>query len=507
MENVETKPVELTEQEKQALSLVQMFSSIEKSGVGFDSAIDINSRTKSSKKRMIKRWDIETVETWLGDPINYAKELRDLSLFLVQNNTLYYRAVNYMATMPMICPVLIPNSVNGTVEKMREGYLKSASYLDVLNLPHEMVKVFETLFTEAVFFGIEAQEGDSYYIKKLNPDYCKITRVVDGAYAFNFDMSFFDNDNTKLYLPAYCEIWKGFNRAYKDYLKDKISNRWVSIPPEISVCFKMGQSTEYSIPPFVSVFADLCNVEDYKTLNKISTEQANYQLLGLEMETNSKSDKPNDFTVSTDVVMSFYNMIANGLPSGVGAFITPVPAKPIKFEKITGDVNQVANATSSLYDSLGLASVLFAGANNAGTLKYSTKVDESLIFGIYRQIERWVNRKMKFANFDYHVKLLDITVFSKNDVQAELLKLAQASIPVKSHLAASAGLSPKDMMNSAYLETAILDFEESWKPLATSHTQTSNNDEGREEKDDTELSDAGQETRDRATNDNREGAL
>ena len=62
-------------------------------------------------------------------------------------------------------------------------------------------------------------------------------------------------------------------------------------------------------------------------------------------------------------------------------------------------------------------------------------------------------------------------------------------------------------MNSAYLETAILDFEESWKPLATSHTQTSNNDEGREEKDDTELSDAGQETRDRATNDNREGAL
>ena len=508
MENEKAVPMEQTNEEKNELSLIKMFSSLEKLGVGFDSTLDINSRTKNGKKRKIKRWDVETVETWLENPIDYAKELRDLSLFLMQSNTLYYRAVNYMATMPMICPVLLPNSIEKSIEEMRASYLKSATYLDVLNLPHEMVKVFETLFAEAVFYGIESQEGDSYYIKKLNPDYCRITRVVDGAYAFSFDMSFFDNDNTLLYLPAYCEIWKGFNKAYKEYKKDKITKRWVSIPPEISVCFKIGQSTEYSIPPFVSVFSDLCNVEDYKTLNKISTEQANYQLLGLEMETNSKSDKPNDFKVSTDVVMSFYNMIAGGLPSGVGAFVTPVSAKPIKFEKRTGDINQVANATSSLYDSLGLASVLFAGASNSGTLKYSTRVDESLIFGIYRQIERWVNRKMKFAGFDYHVKLLDITVFSKNDVQSEYLKLAQASIPVKSHLAASAGLSPKDMMNSAYLETAILDFEESWKPLSTSHTQSSSADEGgREEKEDTELSDAGQETRDRASNDNREGAL
>ena len=506
MKDATTKP--LTEQELLEKSLVQMFSSMEKSGIGFDSTIDINSRTKQAKKRLVKRWDIEQVETWLEDPTKYAKELRDLSLYLVQSNTLYYRAVNYMATMPLICPVLIPNQVSGTAESMRNSYLKSATYLDILNLPHEMVKVFETLFTEAVFYGIESQEGESYYIKKLNPDYCQITRVVDGAYSFNFDMSFFDNDNTKLYLPAYCEIWSGFKRAYKNYQTDKIANRWVAIPSEISVCFKMGQSTEYSIPPFVSVFADLCNVEDYKALNKISTEQANYQLLGLEMETNSKSDKPNDFTVSTDVVLSFYNMIANGLPKGVGTFVTPVPAKPIKFEKRTGDINQVANATSSLYDSLGLASVLFAGASNAGTLKYSTKVDEALIFGIYRQIERWVNRKMKFANLDYHVKLLDITVFSKNDVQAELLKLAQASIPVKSHLASSIGLSPLDMINSAYLETSILDFENNWKPLATSHTQSSASGEaGREEMDEAELSDSGSETRDRASNENREGAL
>ena len=488
--------------------MVRMFAKLERQGVGFDSTTGLNTNNNfSSYARSLKKYEPDTVTTWLENPGQYAKELRDLSIFLTHSNTLYFRAVRYMSSMAQICPVLTPTKIAGTPKKMQDSYLKAATLLNVLNLPHETVKIFETLFTEAVFYGLEYRTEDSFYIKKLNPDYCQITSVNDGSYCFHFNLSFFDGDKSGALLESYDSIVPIFKSAYQTYKKNNVM-KWVEIPAENSACFKIGEGLEHSVPPFVSAFGDLCNLESYKSLNMISTEQNNYQLLGLEMETNNKSDKANDFKVSADVAMSFYDMISSGLPSGVGAFISPLKATPIKFDKRQGDIDQVANATEALYQSLGLSSVLFAGATNAGTLKYSTRVDESLIFSIYRQIERWLNRKMKFEGFDYQVTLLNATVFTRSELQDELLKLSQASVPVKAHLAAISGLSPLEMATTHYLETTILDFENNWIPLASSHTQSSSDSEaGRESLKDEDLSDSGASTRDTDANANREGDL
>ena len=508
MKNQTTVEQEVVERSQQvANEMIQMFSKIEKTNVGFDHTLGIEeNRRNLTFTKTLRKYRTEEVDHWLEQPSRFQKELRDLSLFLAQSNTIYFRAIHYMATMSQICPVLLPNTT-GDVVKMREEYLEVAHLLEKWNLSHEMVKLFASVFTEAVFFGLEYETEGSYYIKKLNPDYCMITATNDGAYCFRFDMSFFDRDTTIGLLESYYMIWNGFGQAYADYRKDS-KNRWVELPIDQTICIKMNESSEHNIPPFVSVFGDLCHLADYKNLNKISVEQGNYQLLSLELQTNNKSDKENAFTVSPDLAMSFYNMIEAGLPAGVGSFLSIVPAKPIKFDKRTGDADQVANSTTAVYNSLGISPILFSGANNAGGMKYSLKVDEGLVFNIYRQIERWLNRKLKLLGYNYHVKLLDITTFNRSDVQAELLKMAQMSIPVKSHLAASAGLSPLEMMTTSFLEEAILEVSTNWKPLASSHTQTASTEEaGRKELDDTELSDKGEETRDNGSNDNREEAI
>lgn len=490
-----------------AKELVKMFSQMEREGVSFDETLGLeNGKRHLTFTKTLRRFDTERVDKWLEQPSAYSKELRDLSLFLAQTNTIYFRAIHYMSTMAQICPIIIPNSL-GDVTEMKKSYFEVAKLIEKLSLSHEMVKVFASVFTEAVFFGLEYESEGSFYIKKLNPDYCRITSTRDGSYCYHFDLSYFDRDTEYELLESYTEIWDGFDKAYAIY-KQNASKRWVQLPPQQTICIKVNESSEHNIPPFVSVFSDFCHLADYKNLNKISVEQGNYQLLALELETSSKTEKENAFTVSTDVAMAFYNMIASNLPAGVGAFVTPVSAKPIKFDKKTSDANQVANATSALYDSLGISPILFSAANNSGALKYSIKVDEGLVFNIYRQIERWLNRKLKFLNYNYHVKLLDITTFNRADVQAELLKLAQMSIPVKAHLAASAGLSPMDMLNTSFLEYAILEVDEKWKPLASSHTQTKSDSEaGRQPKDETELSEKGQATRDNSSNDNREEAI
>ena len=115
---------------------------------------------------------------------------------------------------------------------------------------------------------------------------------------------------------------------------------------------------------------------------------------------------------------------------------------------------------------------------------------------------------MKFEGFDYQVTLLNATVFTRSELQDELLKLSQASVPVKAHLAAISGLSPLEMATTHYLETTILDFENNWIPLASSHTQSSSDSEaGRESLKDEDLSDSGASTRDTDANANREGDL
>ena len=501
---------EMTHEQKVSKELVQLFSRIDREKVLFDDQIGLEQNRRGiTFTKHLRKYDTETVDRWLEQPLQYAKELRNLSLFLLQTSTLYFRTVGYMAGMAQVCPVAVPNSVSANPNVLKRTYFEVAQLIERYQLNHEMVKVFSSLFAEGVFFGIECPGEHSIHLKKLNPDYCLITSTNNGRYCFHFNVQYFERDyvNNEELLLSYHQLWDGFSKGYATYKKDSTKN-WIAIPPEIGVCFKMTEGTEHSAPPFVSVFSDLCHIADYKNLNKISTEQGNYQLIGLEMEHNAKSDKPNDFTTSTDVALSFYNMISSSLPPGVGAFLTPMPAKPIKFDKKTGDANQVANATTALYDSLGISPVIFSGATNAGGLKYSVRTDESMLFGIYRQIERWLNGKLFDEGYDYHVKLLDLTIYSRNDLQAELLKLAQMSVPVKAHLAASAGLSPLDMLNTSVLESTILEIDSSWKPLASSHTQKASTEEaGREEVADTELSEAGEATRDHDSNANRESVM
>ena len=492
-------------------NMVRMFERIKREGIGLDEMVGWEQNRKNpSLTRTLRKYDSETVAMWLDRPGDYVKELRNLSLYLLQSTTLYYRAIQYMASTPQLCPVLLPNEISTDIVSFRKEYFQAAKFIQFLNLPHEFVKIFFTLFSEGIFYGIQCVSGDSFYIKKLNPDYCQVNRVQDGCYGFLFDFSFFDLDldrgtDSEL-LDNYAQIWKGFRKGYNAYLQDR-NKRWQPIPDDLAVCFRVNEGATHDTPIFVNTFDEFCRLQSYKQLNLIKTQNENYQLLALEMDVNNKSGKPNDFTVSVDVAQAFFDMILNNLPQGVGAILSPVKTSPIKFDQKSNQLDQVANATTSLFDSLGLSPVLFSGASNAGTLKYSTKLDESLIFGIYRQAERWINRKLKQQSFNFHTTLLNLTIYSRTDVQDELLKLASASVPVKVHLGASVGLSPLDLITSSFLESDVLQIQEKWQPLSSSHTQSGSQEAGRPSQGDDQLSDAGEVTRDYDSNANREGAV
>ncbi len=80
---------------------------------------------------------------------------------------------------------------------------------------------------------------------------------------------------------------------------------------------------------------------------------------------------------------------------------------------------------------------------------------------------------------------------------------AQNGIPNKTRLCAANGLSPAVMLGNSLVENDILaDVFDGFKPLKTSYTQGAENDEGgRPEMDEADLSSSGERTKENDTND------
>ena len=270
---------------------------------------------------------------------------------------------------------------------------------------------------------------------------------------------------------------------------------------------KFLEDVPYVFPPYANLFNDLSDLVDYKALKKTSSEISNYKLIGLKIPL-LDGEEPDNFAVDVNTALTFYNKMLEGLPEGVGAFVTPLDFDDINFESSnTSEFNNVTDAEDNLFTSAGLSSIIFGkGAENSGTLKYSTVYDEAVLFRFYRQAERWLNRKFKrLYNNRFSIRLLDITYYNDTEFKEDLLKQAQYGLPVKLLLSSACDISPLEERGMSILENEVLNLTDEWKPLMSSHTQTDDgsDDDGRPAERDENVGEAGQVTRDNDSNNKR----
>lgn len=457
---------------KQETEYQALFAKLSKNGVIVDGKIS------DSFKRKIISYTADQVQTYLENPSSYEKELRNVSAFLMQTQLHYWRTVTYMTNLAKICPIVIPNQIEligVNDEEIRETYFSAIKMLDHMNVDHELGKVINKMFIEDVFYGIECDNGNSYYIKSLDPDYCRISSVTDGIYNFEFNLDFFSKDSTGKTFEGYCKFYPEFRYLMEQYKKNRGEDyQWVEIKPSKSICVKLQESFSACLPPFVASFLDLYDIDDYKKLSKNANEVGNFKLIGLQIPLNSKSGKVDDFLVDADTALKFYGMMEETLPDGVGAFLTPMIPKEIEFDTSSYDPETVSKAIDNYYNATGFSSIIFGGADTADAAEYSIKTDEMILTGsggIYRQLERWLNRKFKLLfNGKVSINLLDVTSNNVKEKRKEYLEMAQYGVPCRSQLAALAGQTPLEMIALTNLENNILKLTDSWVPLSSSHT-------------------------------------
>lgn len=464
---------------------------------------DLNN-TSTIRYKSYKRDD---VTRFLGNPIRYAKELQAMSSYLYNNSPHYRRLVNYYAKMStmdyFVEPYGLDISKPVNEKTLRNNYTKAVDLVDLMSIKHEYQKAMVSAWKLGTFYGYEIATKESYFIFEIPYEFCQISGIMDGVLTFNFDVSYFDKNPNDLEL--YPKEFKSMYNSFKSGSKGK----WQEIEPTRSVCIKINEENHYDIPPFAGIFYDIFDIEDFKTLRKVNAVLGNYKFIVEKIPMRKDSEKNNDFLVDLKTVGMFHNKTANLLPEEVGIFSTPFDIDTVEFSKDKSDKDTVDEAERGLYSASGTSQQLFNGSKSSqSNLAKSINVDEAEVFALHRQIERIISFKLKNeikGSNKFRLRILDNTIFNKKENTETLLKNAQFGLPVKIMLCASLGLTPSSLLSMNYLENDILGLSESFTPLSSSHTQsTSDEESGRQEKSEDELSEKGEEQREREDNENRE---
>jgi len=456
---------------------------------------DLNDSTPSSS--INKKYTKEDIIRFMQNPRKNQKQLREVSRYLYEASPNYKRLILYFACLPTFDYIVEPYGLN--TEKINKKtfktqYQKTLELLEIMNLPHEFLKVLKIAFKEDVFYGYEHMSDDSYFIQPLDPDYCQISSIEDGVYNFAFDFSYFNKYPKK--LKQYPEE---FQQKYKKYEKDKKNYRWQELDSNNTICIKVNEELDYPLPPFNAVFESVFDIEDYKKLKKVKTKLDNYMVLTQQIPIDDKNSEPNNFLIDLDTAIAFHNRAVQALPEAVGLITSPMKIDAIKLDHKQTDTDQVAQAERDYYNAAGVSQFLFNSEKVTSVgLSKSINTDEQIIFALLRQFERWVNRKLKNFNtkYKFRIRFLNTTVFNVDNVFEKYLKAAQYGMPVKLALGASLGLSGSEMANMVFLENEIMELHDTLIPLSSSHTQSSKGEKGRPQKSEDELTESGVKTRD-----------
>lgn len=458
--------------------------------------------SSKTRRKMMKKYDREAVETYLANPAQNEEKLWDIIDFLASESPQFSKLLLFMPSMAMITPFLkqrLGNYSDKKEDKKLSDYYKVANYADDLNMKETGYKILVDIYRYGVYYSIEVEDD---YVKKLNPRFCKIIGESKQGYEIAFNFSFFDG-NEYILDNGYPKI---FRKLYNDYKANKktleglkLESKWQPIPLDITFVVKYDPSQLlYSLPPYINIFSFIYDIDEYRNIVKIGEESRNYTLVGLKAPILPNSQTSDQFAISTDIIDATCISLENSLPDNIGYFISPgMEINTVRAnENSTSNIDLVNNATKNMWTAVGISDTLFGVSNQTGTtLAYSIKTNENELFQLYRQLERHWNYKIKTKNKNFRLQLLDTTRFNIKEMIEMFSSQASLGIPVALAIPTLLGMDLSDVQDLSAMQEMLNIYEE-WKPLKSAYQTTNDDEGGRPESDDKDLTESGNKSRD-----------
>ena len=274
----------------------------------------------------------------------------------------------------------------------------------------------------------------------------------------------------------------------------------------------MNSQWTFPYPILISLIKDILDLDVYKKLKLQSARTDNYKAIAVEVPIDTNTvDKP---LLTPNTLSIFAEINRESMTDDIGLLHTlGSHATPISFKDSSNTRNNVSDAIDELYNSSGTTKELFNGSSSGTAVTFSIENDAGFVYGLYRQIERWVNRFIKIRKynkpaFKFFFYLLDITIFNKKDVIARYKDSISLGATVIDKYMASLDMTPSRMLGSYVTHESIFDFRNHFIPLQTSYNSSadsSSENGGRptnESKNET-LDESGEKTKDLDSNKDR----
>lgn len=447
---------------------------------------DIDRNTNDRSAVTFTDYELADIFQMLRAPESNGAALRRLSRQLYHNSTHYRRLINYYAFMPLWYYTVSPLNFDITradAGSYRKQYQRALRYLENANLAHEMLKVYLCGLIDGIFYGVIWQTNNSFFIQRLNPDYCYISAVEDGRYCFSFDFSRIKESQLYLYPPEFTTLYQEYRATGKKEQNISSTIGFVYMPDETLLC---------PYPPYISVAPAVIELENIREILGSATELDNYKLLQMIVET--KDGVP---SMPMELNKMFLEHIEQAVPDGIGVAMSPGKLQDITFEKsnATNHSEELANATSDFWYSSGTMGSLFGNPKvvAASAIRIAIKVDEEYVFGCMAQMERILNALLKqlSGSIKFKMQFIRCTVFSRDDVAESFKTAATLGIPgSKTAYAATLGIPQSDLEGMAFIENEVLKIQDNWTPLNSSYTQSAEKSPGRPSASDDDVSES-----------------
>lgn len=467
----------ISDKEKNALRFQEMKRLI----FATASALQFGSLTKTTSKTYTQ-YNKENYRTYIQNPAGNEKQLRAMSQFLERVSMPYRRILWYYASIPRFYWNLTPKlslSEPPDEESLLQSYSEICRVVENLDLKQEMKNAIFFALRDGAFYGFVYEDDKSIFIHRLDPDYCKPVQIESGVFNFAFDFSYFKKNQEAL------ETWdSSFQTMYNAYQKDNTNMRWQILDPQRSICIKADPSTEEVLPFFIGIFEALLDLIDARTLQRNKDIIENYKLIvqKIPLFSESGSKDMDDFKLELETVQAFSQRLVDNIPENVGVATTPMEIDTVDFKPDDNSNDILSSSMKTVFDDSGVSQMLF-NDNRSGSvgLDASIKTDIALSWLLVDSIERWMRRFINYrtSSVEFSFEILDVNIFNKDAAIDLELKLANSGVPNKMKLAATAGISPTDVMSGQIFENQILKVHENWIPLQTSYTMS--NDAGRPE--------------------------
>lgn len=448
---------------------------------------------------------LRDAEWALKHPKQGWKILLKLSEELMRVSPHYYRMNNLYSNMPCFCWWLDLYDVKETakVENMKKSYSALAAKLEGMNLKHEFSKIMKVIPYQDIYCGLVFENQTDFFFQQIDYKMCEIYQVQDGLYNFRMDLSQIKGQNLSAY-PDYVQ------RAYLDLRDEKVnanvSGQWYVPPADKQICLKLNSEWTFPYPILIGLIKDILDLDIYKKLKLQSARTDNYKAIAVEVPIDENTvDKP---LLTPDTLGIFAEINRESMTDDIGLIHTlGSSATPISFKDSSNTRNNVGDSVDEIYNSAGITKELYNGSSSASAVGYSIENDSGFIYGLYRQVERWMNRFIKLRKYNksgykFFFSLLDITIFNRKEVTARYKDAIALGIPVIDKYISSLDLTPSRTLGAYIVHENVFDFRKHCIPLQTAYN-SSDNETGRptaESKNET-LTESGEKTKDTDGND------